>query len=179
MLAVLPPMAQEKQGSHSCFQWDSRESLKPTRRTAHLSGTQKNWLYRPKGDTQMEQTTVDTTQLKAKIDQLRAEKKEAHDAVARIEYQLDTKGRTFRLFSATEEERGWYGKTKYALRKHKQMANDLQVQIGKLNEELKRAAHLEYEARREKCFIVIAKRKLPPAVFEAILNETIQQVGAL
>jgi hypothetical protein len=132
----------------------------------------------------MEQA-VDIAQLEAKIAQLTEEKRAAHEAVASCEYQLDTK-RTFTFQTATEEERAWYGKTRYALRKYKQKANDLQMQISKLNaivkEERRKARMAENSAAQEVKYLAFyrnAKKALPPAVFEAILNETIQQVGAL
>jgi outer membrane murein-binding lipoprotein Lpp len=133
----------------------------------------------------MEQTT-DIAQLEAKIEQLAEEKRAAHEAVASCEYQLDTKGRTFTFHTATEEERTWFGKTRYALRKHKQKANDLQLQIGKLNatlkEKKKMAKKVENMAEQESKYLAFyrnARKALPPAVFEAILEQTIQQVGAL
>ena len=132
----------------------------------------------------MEQTTVDIHQLEAKIEQLAEEKRAAHEAVASCEYQLDT--RTFTFHTATEEERVWYGKTRYALRKHKQKANDLQMQISKLNatlrEEKKMVKKAENRAEQESKYFAFyrnARKALPPAVFDEILEETIQQVGAL
>lgn len=124
---------------------------------------------------------VDIAQLEAKIAQLAEEKRAAHEAVASCEYQLDTK-RTFTFQTATEEERAWYGKTRYALRKYKQKANDLQMQIGKLNTLLKEAKSkkkmAENAAAQEAKYLAFyrnAKAALPKDVFEAILEETIQQ----
>ncbi len=79
---------------------------------------------------------VDIAQLEAKIAQLAEEKLATHDDTASIEYQLDTK-RTFTFQSATKEERLWYGKTRYALRKSKQKANNLQARISELKAILK------------------------------------------
>lgn len=132
----------------------------------------------------MEQTTVDIAQLEAEIEQLAEEKRAAHDAVASCEYQLDIK-RTFTFHTATEEERAWYGKTRYALRKYKQKANDLQMQIGKLNaivkEERNKKKKAENAAAQEVKYLAFyrnAKAVLPKDVFESILEQTIQQAGA-
>lgn len=125
---------------------------------------------------------VDIAQLEAKIAQLADEKRAAHEAVASCEYQLDTRGRTFTFRTATEEERTWYGKTRYALRKHKQKANDLQIQIGKLNfllkEEMKKKRISESIAAQKVKYLAFyrnAKAVLSKDVFEAILEKTIQQ----
>lgn len=124
---------------------------------------------------------VDIAQLEAKIALLVEEKRAAHGAVASCEYQLDTK-RTFTFKDATEEERAWYGKTRYALRKHKQKVNDLQTQIGKLNAILKEARskrrmaeNIAVQEVKYLAFYRNAKAALPKDVFEAILEETIQQ----
>lgn len=138
-----------------------------------------------KGDKQMEQNAVDTAQLEARIAQLTEELRIAHDAVASCEYQLDTR-RTFTSKTATEEERVWLGKARYALKKNKQKLNDLPLQISKLNATLKEERHKammakNYASRKVKylAFYRNAKKNLPPDVFKMILDETIQQVDAL
>jgi hypothetical protein len=127
---------------------------------------------------------LDITQLEAKIKQLIAERLDARDNVISIEHQLEMQNIEIGTLAASKEQKVWFARARFALAKERQKVDTLSRQIGKLNtmiKETKERVSMAESAIRKKdmhrAFLLNAKSSLPPEIFDAILEQTIQQVG--